>query len=74
MISAFGWAQTQKELETQRKQIQLEIKRVNKLLVSEKSKEKNALDGLRDLNIKIGVRNKLINNINLEALLLKRQV
>lgn len=73
-LSTAGLAQTRKELETQRKRIQLDIKRVNKLLVTQKRKERNALDDLKDLNLKIDMRNKFINTINLEALLLGKEI
>lgn len=69
-----GFSQTRKELENQRKRIQLDIKRVNKLLVSQQKKEKNALESLKDINLKIDVRNKFINTINLESVLLAREV
>ena len=36
-----GFSQTRKELETQRKRIRLDIKRVNKLLVTQQKKEQN---------------------------------
>ncbi len=75
LFSSFSlFSQTRKELETQRKQIQLDIKRVNKLLVTQKRKEKNALEDLKDINLKINVRNNFINTINLEATLLSKEI
>ncbi len=69
-----GFSQTRKELETQRKRIRLDIKRVNKLLVTQQKKEQNALEELKDINLKIDVRNKFIGTVNLESILLGKEV
>ena len=71
-VSAFG--QTRKQLESQRKKYNSEIKKLNKLLSNEQDKKKNALDDLRDLNRKILVRNKLISTINLESKILSNEI
>jgi septal ring factor EnvC (AmiA/AmiB activator) len=66
--------QTRKQLEAQRKQLKKEIKQVNSLLFKEKKKEQNALEDLKDINQKIDVRNKLITTINLEAIILSKEI
>tara|TARA_B110000090_G_scaffold14885_1_gene14973 strand:- start:6084 stop:7307 length:1224 start_codon:yes stop_codon:yes gene_type:complete len=66
--------QTRKQLETQRKRLNAKIKKVNKLLFEAKSDQKNALEDLKDLNQKIGVREKLIETIHLEAKLLSNEI
>ncbi|TVZ56170.1 septal ring factor EnvC (AmiA/AmiB activator) [Lutibacter sp. Hel_I_33_5] len=67
-------AQTRKQLESQRKKLKTEIKKVNKLLFETIKKEKNALNDLQDLNQKINVRNRLIRTINLEAKVLSNEI
>ena len=74
-IAAFSVsAQTRKELEAQRKKLNLEMKQVNSLLFKEQKKEKNALDDLKDINKKINVRSKLISTINSEASVLSKEI
>ncbi len=60
-------AQSRKELETQRIQLQNEIKEINALLFKSKKKEKTLLSDLSDLNNRIRVRAKLIKTINEET-------
>lgn len=67
-------AQTRKQLETQRKKLNLEMKQVNNLLFKEQKKEKNALEDLKDINKKIDVRRKLIATINSEATILSKEI
>ncbi|PWG05584.1 murein hydrolase activator EnvC family protein [Polaribacter aquimarinus] len=67
-------AQTRKQLEAQRKKLNLEMKQVNNLLFNEKKKEKNALEDLKDINKKINVRVKLIATINSEATILSKEI
>ena len=74
LINTLGFSQTRKELETQRKNLQAQIKQVNKLLFDTQKKEKNVLEELKDINKKIEVREELIKTINLEAALLQRKV
>lgn len=75
LFSCFsGFSQSRKQLEAQRKQLKKEIIQVNKLLFSAQKKEKSALEDLKDLNQKIAVRNKLIANINLEAVILAKEI
>jgi len=71
-ISFFG--QTRKQLETQRKKLNIKINKVNKLIFEAKKDQKNALQDLKDLNQKIDVREKLIETINLEVLLLSNEI
>ena len=72
IISVFG--QSRKQLETQRKKLNKEIRQVNTMLFNEKKKEKNALEDLKDLNKKIEVRARLISVINSEASLLSKEI
>lgn len=65
---------TRKQLEAERKQLNLEIEKVNRLLFNEQKKEKGALENLRDINKKISVREQLIATINLESLALKKEI
>jgi len=66
--------QTRKQLETQRKKLNLKIKKVNKLLFEAKNDQKNALVDLSALNQKIGVREKLIETIHLQVKLLSAEI
>ena len=66
--------QTRKQLETQRKKLNIKIKKVNKLLFEAKNDQKNALVDLSALNQKIGVREKLIETIHLEVKLLSAEI
>jgi septal ring factor EnvC (AmiA/AmiB activator) len=66
--------QTRKQLETQRKKLNLKIKTVNKLIFEAKKDQKNALEDLKDINQKIDVREKLIETIHLEAKLLSKEI
>ena len=66
--------QTRKQLETQRKRLQTEIKKVNRLLFATQKNEKNALDALKDINQKIDVRAEFIVSINKEAVLLSTEI
>lgn len=67
-------AQTKAELEKKRKKYKQEIKQLNRLLFSEKKKEKNALEDLDDLNQKIDLRNKLLSTIETESKLLSKKI
>ncbi|MEN8187153.1 MAG: peptidoglycan DD-metalloendopeptidase family protein [Bacteroidota bacterium] len=60
-------AQSRKELEKQRIQLQKEIKEINSLLFQSQKKEKNLLSDLTDLNKRINVRKKLIRTIDQET-------
>ncbi len=65
---------TRKQLEADRKRLQKDIKKVNKLLFDTQKKEENALEDLKDINQKIDVRERLINTINLEAKALSNEI
>jgi septal ring factor EnvC (AmiA/AmiB activator) len=68
------FSQTRYELESKRIKYKTVIAQLNTLLFNEKKKEKNALEDLRDIKLKIDARNKLIATINLEAKLLSRGI
>ena len=67
-------AQTQKQLENKRKQLQKEIKEINSLLFKSKEEAETLLSDLDDLTQKISVRSQLINTINQEAKILSREI
>jgi septal ring factor EnvC (AmiA/AmiB activator) len=71
-FSSFG--QTRKQLEEQRKKYQAEIVQLNKLLFNEQKKEQNVMEDLKDIKQKIVLRNKLIETIQQEALLLSDEI
>ena len=73
-ISFSASAQSRKELERQRIEIQKEIKKINTLLFQSQTKEKNLLSDLSDLNMRIGVRTKLIETINQETKQLSKEI
>jgi septal ring factor EnvC (AmiA/AmiB activator) len=68
------FSQTRYELESKRIKYKTVIAQLNTLLFNEKKKEKNALEDLRDIKLKIDARNKLIATIDLEAKLLSRGI
>jgi septal ring factor EnvC (AmiA/AmiB activator) len=74
LMNSIVFSQTRNELESQRNKYKTIIAQLNTLLFNEKKKEQNALDDLRDLQLKIDARNKLIATINLEAKLLSREI
>ncbi|MCF6223715.1 MAG: peptidoglycan DD-metalloendopeptidase family protein [Flavobacteriaceae bacterium] len=74
LISFSSYGQSRKELEKQRIEIQKEIKKINNLLFQSQTKEKNILSDLSDLNMKIGVRTKLIETINQETKQLTKEI
>ncbi|PQJ77202.1 peptidase M23 [Polaribacter glomeratus] len=73
-MNSIVFSQTRNELENQRIKYKTVIAQLNTMLFNEKKKEKNALEDLRDINLKIDARNKLIATINLEAKLLSREI
>jgi septal ring factor EnvC (AmiA/AmiB activator) len=72
--TAVSQAQTRKQLEEKRQKLKQEISKVNKLLFTEQTKEKNALDALEDLNQKIETRAAYIASINKEAAFLSSEI
>ena len=71
---AVSQAQTRKQLEEKRQKLKQEISKVNKLLFTEQTKEKNTLDALEDLNQKIVTRGSYIESINKEAAFLSSEI
>ena len=71
-FSSFG--QTRKELEQKRKKLNEEISQVNNLLFKTKKEKTSALDDLKDINQKIGVREELIETIGLEVNELSKEI
>jgi septal ring factor EnvC (AmiA/AmiB activator) len=67
LVSFVSNAQTQKQLENRRIQLQKEIKEINTLLFQSKEEAETLLSELDDLTHKINVRSKLIETINQEA-------
>ena len=57
----------QKKLEAQKLSIQKEIKKINTLVSENKKKTKTLLDNIEDVELKISVRNKLIEINNQQS-------
>ena len=77
-ISQFGFSQDynqqQKKLEAQKLSIQNEIKKINILVSENKKKTKSLLDNIEDVELKISVRNKLIDVNNKQSTNLSNQI
>jgi septal ring factor EnvC (AmiA/AmiB activator) len=69
-----SFGQTKKELEQQRKEIQEEVKDIRKLLSETRSKEKNVLNQLSDINLQINAQIKLIKAFKAETNALNKEV
>ncbi len=63
VVSISSSAQTKKQLEQKRKELQKEIKKINSLLFKSKAETEALLSELGDLNKKISTRTKLIRTI-----------
>jgi len=74
LISFSTNAQTRKQLENKRVQLQKEIKEINSLLFKSKKETETLLSALDDLNQKIDVRSRLIETINQELETLSRDI
>lgn len=74
LVSFSSNAQTRRELENRRVQLQKEIKEINSLLFKSKKKAETILSELDDLNQKIEVRSKLIKTIDQETETLSREI
>ena len=61
---SFSQITSREKLETQKKQLENEILKINNLLFSNQKKKKSTLEELEDLNFKINVKKKLINVSN----------
>lgn len=72
--AAFAQRQTKKDLENKKKQLQKEIEYTNELLAETKKNKKLSLNQLVTLNKKISVREELIATINMEIIVLNRQI
>lgn len=73
LLTVMGWSQTddkQRQLEERKAQIQKEIKEVQKLLQTEKKKEKSVLVQISQQNTKIKLSEKLINTTQKQTRLL----
>ena len=78
LIFNFGFSQDyndqQKKLEAQKLSIQKEIKKINTLVSENKKKPKTLLDNIEDVELKISVRNKLIEINNQQSNNLSNQI
>lgn len=74
LVSFSSNAQTRRQLENRRVQLQNEIKEINSLLFKSKKEAETILSELDDLNQKIEVRSKLIKTIDQETETLSREI
>ena len=78
LIFNYGFSQDyndqQKKLEAQKLSIQKEIKKINILVSENKQKTKTLLDNIEDVELKISVRNKLIEVNNQQSNNLSNQI
>ena len=78
LIFNYGFSQDyndqQKKLEAQKLSIQKEIKKINTLVSENKKKTKTLLDNIEDMELKISVRNKLIEINNQQSNNLSNQI
>jgi len=71
---SFSQSGKQKELEARRVELRREIKKINALVSSNKSKEKSQITLIEDINYKVKIRRDLIKVTNQQANLLTRQI
>lgn len=74
LVTFSSHAQSQKQLENKRKQLQKEIKEINSLLFKSKEEAETLLSDLDDITQKINVRSQLIKTINQEAEVLSKEI
>ena len=78
LISQYGFSQDyneqQKKLEAQKLSIENEIKKINVLISENKQKTTSLLDNIEDVELKISVRNKLIDVNNQQSKNLSSQI
>jgi hypothetical protein len=75
MVSvAFGQSKKQRQLETKRQNILKECTKINSLLSSNKSEKTSVLTKIEDVDLKIKIREKLIQVNNQQANLLTREI
>lgn len=73
-VSFSSVAQTKKQLQKKREQLQKEIKEINTLLFKSKQEEEALLSELGDLNKRIAVRSRLIRTIDQEEKELSEEI
>jgi len=73
-ISFSSGAQTKKQLQKKRVQLQKEMKQINTLLFKSKQQEEALLSELSDLNKRIAVRSRLIRTIDQEEIKLSEEI
>lgn len=73
-VSFSSVAQTKKQLQKKRVQLQKEMKQINALLFKSKQQEEALLSELSDLNKRIAVRSRLIKTIEQEEIKLSDEV
>jgi len=73
-VSFSSVAQTKKQLQKKRVQLQKEMKQINKLLFKSKQQEEALLSELSDLNKRIAVRSRLIRTIDEEENKLSEEI
>jgi septal ring factor EnvC (AmiA/AmiB activator) len=73
-ISFSSGAQTKKQLQKKREQLQREMKQINTLLFKSKQQEEALLSELSDLNKRIAVRSRLIRTIDEEEKKLSQEI
>jgi len=74
LFTSVCFSQSKKDLENKKSQLQKEINLTNKLLDETKKNKKLSLNQLVTLNQKITIRQELIKTINVEILVLDRQI
>lgn len=72
--TSFGQINRKKELENMKKELQKEISYVNKLLAENRKAARFSIGELKNLEIKISIRQDLINNYNEEISLLEESI
>ncbi len=73
-VSFSSVAQTKKQLQKKREQLQKEIKQINTLLFKSKQQEEALLSELGDLNKRIAIRSRLIRTIDQEEKELSEEI
>ncbi len=69
-----SFAQSRRTLESRRKKLKKDIKKIEKVLSQTQRKKADVLDDLKDYNIKVKVRKKLIETIDLETSELSKEI
>ena len=74
LISSNLSSQTKQDLEKQKKQIQNDIKKIELKLSNSSKQKKLIVSNAEDINYKIQLQQKLINNINSQLNLILREI